>query len=92
MIARTSALIEKRRKRALWAAVAWTAILCLPAVGGPASAAGLKDFTADARLAVTSVTIDDGGKPKIFNGARLVAGRIVHYEGGGGVSLPQVRQ
>lgn len=87
MIARTPTLIDTRRRHAPWAAVAWTAILCLPAVGGPAAAAGLKDFTADARLAVTSVTINDGSKPKIFNGARLVAGRIVHYEGGGGVSL-----
>ena len=44
------------------------------------SAAGLDDFTADARLAVTSVTINDGETVKIFDGARLVAGSIVHHE------------
>ena len=50
-------------------------------------ATGLADFTADARLAVNSVTIDDGGPARIFNGEKLIPGKIIHHQSGGGVSL-----
>ena len=33
---------------------------------------------------VSSVTTADGGASKIFDGAKLIAGKIVHYQGGGG--------
>ena len=36
---------------------------------------------------MTSVTINDGDGAKIFNGAMLIEGKIVHHQGGGGVSL-----
>ena len=62
-------------------------VLCLSTLVDPASPSGLDDFTADARQAVTSVTINDGDSSMIFDGAKLIEGSIVHYLGGGGVSL-----
>ena len=51
------------------------------------TSAGLHDFTADAQLLVTSVTIADGDVSRVYDGSRLIAGTIVHHKGGGGVSL-----
>ena len=69
------------------ATLAWIALSWILATTDVVSPAGLEDFTADDRLAVTSVTMGDGESSKIFDGAKLIAGKIVHYQGGGGVSL-----
>jgi len=87
MLDRTSAPAVHGRAFARGSRLAGLFVICLSAVLEPVSATGLSDFTADDRFAVTSVTVDDGGPSKIFDGAKLVAGRIVHHQGGGGVSL-----
>lgn len=69
------------------AAAVWCAFSCQCAIVDNLSAAGLDDFTADARSVVTSVAINNGGSPKIFDGAKLVAGEIIYHQGGAGVSL-----
>lgn len=86
-LVRTSSLTVTGKQFAPLATSVWFAFSCVFACVQPAPGAGLKDFTADTRLAVTSVTINDGGPPKIFNGAKLIEGSIVYHEGGGGVSL-----
>lgn len=74
--------VSRLRTPALLALLIWLSTLV-----GAASSSGLDDFTAGAHLAVTSVTINDGDSSKIFDGAKLIEGSIVHYLGGGGVSL-----
>ena len=82
---RTSAPIFLPKRLAVVAVFLWYVPLLLHSV--PVSATGLQDFTADAHLAVSSITINDGNQPKIFNGVKLIEGKIVHYQGAGGVSL-----
>ncbi len=86
-VVRTSALTVMGKQFAPLATFVWFVFSCVFACVQPVPGAGLEDFTADTRLAVTSVTINDGGPPKIFNGAKLIEGTIVYHKGGGGVSL-----
>jgi len=87
MIDRTSAQPVRGRRFASRLLPICLAISCLPVIGKTTHAAALKDFTADAQLTVTSVTVGDGAQSSVFDGARLIAGKIVHHEGGGGVFL-----
>jgi hypothetical protein len=85
MVDRTSALTVTGQGLVLRASFAWLVVFCLLAIGGSVSAAGPKDFAADANVAVTgeSLLAHPAGpsRPKAFElRDRALAGPLAGCE------------
>jgi hypothetical protein len=53
----------------------------------PLSASGLEGFTVDDSFTLTSITVRTGKSTRIFDGRKLISGKIMHYQSLGGVTV-----